>query len=231
MYSWGIAAVLLSVVPQPGLNPELERYVQARAAEYDEIDVPRKQQLDEVAEFVRGRVESGKLARLTFICTHNSRRSHLAQIWAKTAAQYYGVAEIDTFSGGTEATAFNIRAVNALRRSGFDISVNAVTQQNNPRYLVRFSSGAPALECFSKAYSDAPNPSAEFCAVMTCSQADKACPVVSGASKRVSLPYEDPKAFDGTPEEAERYDERCRQIAREMLYVFWRAATVKTDRQ
>ena len=36
-------------------------------------------------------------------------------------------------------------------------------------------------------------------------------------------PYDDPKAFDDTPAEAEKYDERSQQIAREMLYIFSKA--------
>jgi hypothetical protein len=69
-------------------------------------------------------------------------------------------------------------------------------------------------------YADAANPQREFCAIMTCSQADEACPNVAGAANRIAIPYEDPKAADGTPEEAAVYDERCAQIARETLYAF-----------
>jgi hypothetical protein len=76
------------------------------------------------------------------------------------------------------------------------------------------------MECFSKVYSEPPNPKSGYCAVMTCLQADQACPVVAGAALRVALPYDDPKAYDGTAAESARYDERCRQISREMLYVF-----------
>ena len=54
---------------------------------------------------------------------------------------------------------------------------------------------------------------------MTCSQADKACPVVKGASSWVAVPYDDPKEFDGKAQETAKYDERCRQIAAETLYV------------
>jgi len=36
---------------------------------------------------------------------------------------------------------------------------------------------------------------------------------------RFALPYDDPKQSDGTPTEVKTYDERCRQIAREMLYM------------
>jgi hypothetical protein len=76
------------------------------------------------------------------------------------------------------------------------------------------------LTCFSKSYEDASNPQQGYCAVMTCSHADENCPLIPGAALRISLPFEDPKAFDGTNEETARYDECCRQIAREMLYAF-----------
>jgi arsenate reductase len=202
------------------LSPSVQTYVEARAAEFEQIPRERREQLTEVARFVRTRVGSGETARLTFICTHNSRRSHLAQIWAQVAAAYYGAHGVETFSGGTEATAFNPRAVNALRRAGFPISISQPEVKDNPRYEVHFADNAPPLTCFSKVYDQEPNPKKDFCAVMTCSQADAACPLVAGASLRIAIPYEDPKAFDGTPEEAEQYDERCKQIAREMLYIF-----------
>lgn len=220
----GIVAMLMvltSVTAAPGespLNPALQTYVAARTAEFDQIPNERRQELRAIATYVRGQLDAGGPARLTFICTHNSRRSHFAQIWAATAAAQFGIRGVETFSGGTEATAFNPRSVAALRRAGFDIPAPA--SRSNPRYVVRFGTAGPPLECFSKVYSDEPNPTADFCAVMTCSQADENCPVVQGSSKRISLPFDDPKAFDDTSEEAAKYDERCRQIAREMLYAF-----------
>ncbi|HZN35194.1 MAG TPA: protein-tyrosine-phosphatase [Pirellulaceae bacterium] len=214
----------IALIAAPGedqsvrLNHSLREYVAARAAEFGEIPEERKEQLSKIADYVRGRIKAGQPARLVFICTHNSRRSHLSQIWAQTAASHYGAANVETFSGGTEATAFNPRAVNALKRAGFMISEPPAGE--NPRYQVRFHDDAPPMECFSKVYSESPNPTADFCAVMTCSQADQNCPQVRGAALRIALPFDDPKAFDGTPEEAAKYDERCRQIAREMLFVF-----------
>jgi hypothetical protein len=124
---------------------------------------------------------------------------------------------VKTFSGGTEHTAFNPRAIAALERAGFAIR-QTLAGGDNPRYQVRFVGDGPAVEAFSKVYSESPNPSREFCAIMTCSQADEACPVVDGAAERIALTYDDPKASDGTPEEAATYDERCAQIAREMLF-------------
>ncbi len=201
------------------MNEQLARYVERVVAKLDAIPVERKRDLEQLARFVSERHRAGEEARLTFICTHNSRRSHLAQLWAATGAAYYGVEGIATYSGGTEATAFNPRAVAAIERAGFGVE-NPGGQ--NPHYRVRYASSEPAMECFSKKYDDAPNPGEAFAAVMTCSQADESCPVVKGASFRIPLPYEDPKIADGTPGEATRYHERCLQIATEMFYVFSR---------
>jgi arsenate reductase (thioredoxin) len=220
-----VAAAGASPVHPDALNETLRRYVADRIAEFDQIPEQRREQLRKLASSIRNNVDGNRPARLTFICTHNSRRSHLCQIWAATAAAYYGVPRVETFSGGTVATAFNPRAAAALRRSGFAIDEPATL--GNPRYHVRYSDDGPSFECFSKIYWDTPNPKADFCAVMTCAQADGLCPVVRGAASRISLPYDDPKAFDGTPQETATYDERCRQIAREILFTFSEAGKSK----
>ncbi len=200
------------------LLPDVKRYVIERVSEFDQIPAEREEQLSEVADWVTKQREEGKSAQLTFICTHNSRRSHLAQLWAAVAASYYGIDRVETFSGGTEATAFNPRAVSAIKRVGMNVQRSG--DASNPRYEVQFrTSGEPEI-CFSKVFSDPANPSEDFCAVMTCTSADEACPIVRGCSLRSAIPYEDPKAADDTPEEANRYDERCAQIGREMLYLF-----------
>ena len=224
--AFGILATIVSTGATPvhpeAVNEKLRRYVAARVGEFDNIPQERRRQLGQLAAYVRDNARLNRPARLTFICTHNSRRSQLCQIWAATAAAYYGVPHVEAYSGGTEVTAFNGRAVAALRRAGFAIDAPKTTQ--NPRYRVSWHVDGPELECFSKVYHAASNPKSDFCAVMTCSQADKLCPIVQGASKRISLPYDDPKAFDGTPQEAAKYDERCRQIAREILFTFSEAA-------
>ena len=155
---------------------------------------------------------------MIFICTHNSRRSHIAQIWAQAAAAYYGIENFVSYSGGTEATAFNPRAVKAMREAGFNIE--ATSGGTNPHYEVRFSNEAHALIAFSKKFDSEDNPQKDFAAVMTCSHADENCPVVSGMEKRISLPYDDPKDFDDTPQEGLKYAERVREIGTEILYAF-----------
>jgi len=202
--------------------PELQEYIEKRAVEFDLINDERKEQLSEVAEYLAACWARKEPARLTFICTHNSRRSHMAQIWASTAAAHYGSDDVFTYSGGTEATAFNPRAVAALERAGFEIE--KTTADRNPIYHVRFGPKAMPMTCFSKVYNQAPNPQTACAAIMTCSQADHACPSVPGAAKRLAIPYDDPKAHDGTRHESQAYDERCQQIAREMLFVFSRVA-------
>ena len=200
------------------LNDQLQRYVDDRVQEFETIPPQRRDELRKLAAYVHDRANAGQPARLTFICTHNSRRSQICQIWAATAAAYYGRSGIKVYSGGTEVTSFNGRAVAALRRAGFVIDEPKTTQ--NPRFRVRFSGKGLELECFSKFYGDASNPKADFCAVMMCSQVDKQCPLVRGAARRLSLPFDDPKVFDNTPQESQKYDERCAQIARELLFVF-----------
>jgi arsenate reductase len=198
--------------------PEVQKYIGQRAAEFDLISAERRKQLQPLASYVANRSAAGQPVRLTFICTHNSRRSQMAQIWAAAAARRFGIAGVETFSGGTETTAFNPRSLAAVKRAG--LRVDVLSEGANPRYAVRFQPSGEPLTCFSKVYSAAPNPTSDFCAVMTCSQADESCPLVQGAALRVAVPYDDPKAADDTPQEAARYDERCAQISRELLYVF-----------
>jgi arsenate reductase len=204
--------------PVSSIYPELLRYLKERATEFDSIPSDRKADLAKVADYIRKRVSKSEPAKLTFICTHNSRRSHLSMIWAQVAVEYYGLNGVETFSGGTEATAFNPRAVAAMQRCGLKIVADDPTA-NNPRYSVYTSDLTTPQVCFSKAYGDPPNPSKGYCAVMTCSQADDACPLVMGCDLRMAIRYEDPKVADDTEFEAQRYDERSAQICREMLYL------------
>ncbi|MCY3555364.1 MAG: protein-tyrosine-phosphatase [Gemmatimonadetes bacterium] len=198
--------------------PVLNRYFKARLSEFDHIPLDRGKLLDSISTYVAQRVRKDQLARLTFICTHNSRRSQMAQIWAQTAADYFAVPGVSVFSGGTEATAFNPRTLAALIRAGFWIDRGVL--EENPVYTVYAGNGLASVRAFSKTYLDPSNPQDGFCAVLTCSSADRDCPVIPSADQRVLVPYEDPKSADGTDRETEVYDERCREICREMAWMF-----------
>lgn len=195
----------------------LECYISSVKREFDQIADERKKILAEIASFVRGKKESEELANLILICTHNSRRSHLSQVWAQVAARHYGLSHVFGYSGGTEATALFPSAAQALSKAGLDI--RTLSEGNNPVYAIKYNETEPAIIGFSKTYDDDFNPQSGFAAIMTCNHADQNCPFIPNA-KRISLPYEDPKAFDGTAQQEEKYDERCRDIAREMLYAF-----------
>lgn len=198
------------------MYPKLETYISELESNFDSIPSDRKKQLREVSEYILSAKESGEAAKLIFICTHNSRRSHLTQIWTQTAADYYGIDNIETYSGGTEATAFNPRAVTAIERAGFKVENPS---GENPKYKVLFGDEAKPMICFSKKFDNDFNPEKNFTAIMTCSDADDNCPFVPGAEFRIPITYVDPKEADGTDRETEIYDERCLQIATEMFYM------------
>lgn len=199
------------------LLPALRPYVKKVAGEVGMVSPERRVVLDAIATNIVGRLDSGKTVEMTFICSHNSRRSHMSQIWAQTAAYYYGLNGITTFSGGTEATACNCRTVAAMRRVGFDIQ--DLTKGDNPVYSVRYASDRPPIRAYSKLYNVAPNPKQDFFALMTCSVADKSCPIVEGAIARYAIHYADPRLCDDLPTETAAYNERCQEIAREMFYI------------
>ena len=198
---------------------ELDNYLKDIEKEFIEIPENRIEILQQLGDYVISALNEDGHAQLVFICTHNSRRSQFGQLWALTAAQFYGIQNIGTFSGGTGSTAFNPRGVAAIKRAGLQIEKRE-GNIDNPRYLISSGENLHGDLMFSKKYNDKANPDKEFCAIMVCSDADEACPIVPGAVDRISMPYDDPKAFDDTDKEKTKYDERCRQIAREMFYTF-----------
>ena len=217
-----LAAVTSLSAKDSDVLASLQPLIAQVTQEFEQIPAERQQALKKVALFIRSKVQAKEAPQLTFICTHNSRRSQLTQIWAQTAAAYYDVPGVKTFSGGTEVTACNERTVGALKRAGFAIA-KSTPEQKNPVYLVSYGPAAEPLRAFSKVYSGDGNPKSDFVALMTCDSADKNCPVVFGSALRVPIPYVDPKISDGTDREVATYDERCRQIAREMLFLMRQA--------
>ncbi|PWA09074.1 arsenate-mycothiol transferase ArsC [Flavobacterium laiguense] len=186
--------------------------------DFASISVERKTILQPLIDFIQSKVTANQDIRLNFICTHNSRRSHLSQIWAQTAAAYYNIKNVFSYSGGTEATALFPMVAQTLTNTGFQIKT--LSEGNNPVYSVKYNENDHPVICFSKTYDDAFNPQSEFAAILTCSSADDGCPLIVGAEKRIPITFEDPKAFDNTPQQAEKYQERSIQIATELFYVF-----------
>jgi arsenate reductase len=178
----------------------------------------RKIILQPLIDYINLKLNNCEEVRLNFICTHNSRRSHLAQVWAQAMAQYFNLRQVFCYSGGTESTSMYIAAVKALKQFGFEIDV--IADNDNPVYAIKYSSNQSPIIGFSKRFDDPFNPKTDFAAILTCSEADKACPIIKDADVRIPMTFEDPKAYDNTNLQKEKYLERSLQIATELKYVF-----------
>ncbi|MDX6191855.1 protein-tyrosine-phosphatase [Flavobacterium sp. Fl-318] len=186
--------------------------------DFEQISEDRKSAVQPLIDYIQNKTDNKLEIRLNLICTHNSRRSHLSQVWAQTAAAYYKIKSVTCYSGGTETTALFPIVAETLQISGFKIKT--ISEGTNPVYSIKYSANEFPVIGFSKAYDDEFNPESEFAAIMTCSQADAGCPFIAGAEKRIPITFEDPKISDGTPEQKEIYLKRSLQIGAEMFYIF-----------
>ncbi|MEO9480198.1 MAG: protein-tyrosine-phosphatase [Maribacter dokdonensis] len=204
------------ITKETTMLPEIAQLISSLST--DSITEERKEVLQPLIDFIQQKTTANSAIRINFICTHNSRRSHLSQVWAQTMATYFNIKNVNCYSGGTEATALFPMVAETLKNQGFQIQ--KLSETSNPVYAIKFSENEHPVIGFSKSYEDPFNPASEFAAVMTCSQADGGCPFIAGAEKRVPITFEDPKAFDNTPQQAEKYAERSIQIATELFYIF-----------
>lgn len=184
----------------------------------ENVSSERKEVLQPLADYIQKKKEANETIRLNFICTHNSRRSHLSQIWAQTMAFHFGIKNIFCYSGGTEATAMFPKVAETLANQGF--LIQKLSDTDNPVYAVKYDQNENPIICFSKTYNNEFNPKTNFGAIMTCNNAEEGCPIVFGAEARFPIKYDDPKAFDATALQTEKYAERSLEIAQEMWWVF-----------
>jgi len=196
------------------MTDQLKNNLKNLSLTFSEIDNNRFEKLHQITDYI-AKTKQNKICHLIFICTHNSRRSQIAQALGLAAAQYYGISDVKIYSGGTEITSFYFQAIRALKNFGFVFT--SEDKSGNPHYSLQNFKGEVF---FSKKFNDPANPMEHFCAIMTCADADSNCPHVSGAEKRIALPFEDPKKYD-KHDNAEHYYSQClREIGREIMYVF-----------
>tara|TARA_B100001059_G_scaffold37799_1_gene30589 strand:- start:97 stop:708 length:612 start_codon:yes stop_codon:yes gene_type:complete len=182
------------------------------------VNKNRKILLDPLISYMQNKKDLNEAIQLNFVCTHNSRRSHLAQIWAQTCAGFFNVSKVVCYSGGTEATKLYRTVKDTLEDQGFIFKTTR--EESNKKYEVFFSNIEKPINTFSKVYDHKVNPVTNFAVIMTCSHADENCPFIPGAEKRISVMYEDPKLYDNSILEKKMYKERSIQIATEMKYIF-----------
>jgi arsenate reductase len=191
---------------------------QIETLEIRSISSERQNILQPLVDYIQSKVENNETIRLNFICTHNSRRSHLSQVWAQTMAHYFNVKNVFCYSGGSEATALYPETAKTLGKTGFEIKI--IAQGDNPIYAIKYSKNEHSILGFSKKFDSKFNPSSEFAAILTCSSADKECPYIANSEARIPVTYDDPKVYDNTPQQSEKYQERSLQIATELKFVF-----------
>lgn len=188
------------------------------ALDISSIPEDRKTALRPLIDFIQVKVDNKEDVNLNFICTHNSRRSHLAQIWAQTIACFHKIPSVFCYSAGTEETALFPFVLDIVDNLGFKI--NQLSQGKNPVYSIKYSEKDAPILGYSKRMDNPSNPKISFAAVMTCGEAEENCPYIIGAERWISVAYEDPKLYDDTNLQIQKYEERNRQIATEMRYVF-----------
>ena len=199
------------------MYPSLSDTISALAKKLN-ISDERKEILQPLVEYIQQKLDKKLPININFICTHNSRRSHFSQIWAQATAAYFNIPNLTCYSGGTEATQLFPKVAETLEKQGFEIM--QIYNETNPIYFCKFDENSHPIIGFSKKYDHPFNPSSEFVAIMTCSQADGGCPFIAGAEKRIAITFEDPKISDNTSEQTETYTARSLQIASELIFVF-----------
>ncbi len=198
------------------LYPQVRQFISS--IDTTSISEHRKARLSSIITHLKKKIILTADIHLIFICTHNSRRSHFAQIWAQTLAAYFHLEKIKAYSGGTEITALYPTVLKSLEKIGFKSTL--LSSGTNPVYAIKYGENALSIIGFSKEWNHQFNPQSEFTTIMTCAQADASCPHIAGAEARFSLPFQDPKAYDNSQQESQEYLNTCKLIATEMYYIF-----------
>ena len=208
------------LVKQTDLYPELLAYLNQRAAEFEQIPDERKADLARLADYIRQRQAGDGGARITFICTHNSRRSHLAQVWAQVAAYYYAVPRCPPIPAARRSP----RSTRERQRP-FNVPVCG-SRPTNPPQPIRAIEWRPVIagrrsSVTRSGLTKLPIPRAASPPCLTAPKPTRPARWSAVAICDCRSAMMTPKAADGTAEEAAVYDQRSRQIGREMLYVMW----------
>lgn len=189
--------------------------------DFSSITEIRKGELHVLVDYLSHKLKIDSQINLVFVCTHNSRRSQFAQVWAEVAAKNYNL-PIRSFSAGTEVTEANERTISSLQRTGFIVTKKG---EKNPLYEIHYGDLEQKIWLFSKEITHDSLPNQNFAAIMTCSHAEENCPFIPNCDSRIPLRYSDPKINDGTELEKVKYDEKSLEIGTELFYIFSQIAS------
>jgi len=152
------------------------------------------------------------------VCTHNSRRSHMGELWLRVGIDYYGLSNLRIHSAGTERSAINIRTIRSFQAIGLLVE-KSMNKEENPNYKINWRTDEKSYTGYSKEIGSEELPTNGIVSILVCEDAAENCPFIVGSKLRINLPYEDPKRYDDTLEERTKYLERNLEIGSEMFYL------------
>jgi hypothetical protein len=217
LFGFLIAYSCVNRDPGP-FNPDLMSYCSSLPDEFINVPDSTEEKLKEAGTYIINRLNNGQVTSISFVCEHNSRKSHLGQIWTLMATQYYQLDNVKCYSGGTTPTYVNLRIIKALENTGFKISEKGIAGKG-PLYYLDYGKSSRGFEIFSKRYDHPMNPDTNYLAISLCYNPEECCPISFGADKQLTIPYEDLQTYDNTSLESAKYDEQCRSVARDMFYM------------
>ncbi len=207
------------------LNPKVAAHADMLTTSFDMIDETHREAGEKLVDWIVKNYKPGQPLHVTVICTGNSRRSILGATMGNIAAAYYGMPEIRFHSGGTAPTAFNPRTIAALKDIGVEIEADRFTRlpeaSRRPPTRSTPSGGARAWRRPSSPRPTSMPPTPSRASPPSWSAARRTPPArfVKGAALRISMPYLDPKIYDDSVYESQKYAERRDDIGRLMLSV------------
>ena len=164
----------------------------------------QKSRVKKISQELSGVINSCN--KIVFMCTHNSRRSQLSEVWANILSNRLNL-KLSFFSAGTEKTKVYKEVIETLCRVGVDINKEG-----------KLNLTSNTINIYSKTLDEIKED--KFIGIMNCSDAEKHCPLDPRSKKNIKLFYDDPKKYDRTTKESDEYDRTCRLIASELNAIF-----------
>jgi hypothetical protein len=219
-------SLLLGIVGEEKLNdssfnklyPILNEYVRDFPKEFRKIPEERRFRLNEMVYFLEGQYQNNAPWQITFISTNESTVGQMAKAWSKAAAYYFGFKNFEPYSGGIKPGEISVRTIVALEKAGFIVYKSHINEVDV--YRIKYSFNLEPVIAFPKKINHTKNPGNNFMAVILDGNADLNINNVRGTYDRLFLEYEDPKGYEGSDLENQKFNESCRQVAVEMFYVF-----------
>ena len=185
---------------------------------FDMIDEPHREAGEELAHWLAANYQPGKPLHVTVVCTGNSRRSFLGATTATSPRPTTGCPRSGSTAAGRppRRSTADVAAPEGDRRRGRAHGQGGPAGRAEDRKPVYRSPGARRFETPNSRSTTGhePTPRRASRPCMVCSEADEGARSSRGRRSRVSMPYLDPKIYDGGAYESAKYAERRDDIGR-----------------